>query len=79
MQEHAFFACLVPFQNTKLTSRGAQVGPVLYRQSGTWSDYTKSKLVSNSLPEREVTRAIRPTGRFNRSNLPNQTCLPLYL
>ena len=60
-------------------SRERQVGPELYRQSGTWSDYTESKLVSNYLPIREVTRAIRPTGRFNRSNLPNQTCLPLYL
>jgi len=37
----------------------------MYRQSGTWSDYTESKLVSNCLPIREVTRAIRPTGRFN--------------
>jgi len=50
---------------------------VLYRQSGTWSDYTESKLASSCMPIR--TRAIRPTGRFDRINFPNQTCLRLYL
>jgi len=50
--------------------RRRRIGPVLYRQSGTWSDYTDSKssnLVSDCLPIREVIRAIRLTGRFNQS------------
>ena len=50
----------------------------MYRQSGTWSDYTESKLVSNCLPIREVTRTIMPTGRFSRSNFA-QSNLPASL
>jgi hypothetical protein len=50
--------------------RIARLGPELDRQTGTWPDYTEIKLISDCLPIRQVTRAISPTGRFNRSDLP---------